>query len=102
MGDNAAIETIFGLIFLLPYLIGPALTVAVLALAAPILRRRPVTDNRRSITIVLSLVGLFWAAQLTGWAWELGAYGVAQTVVLAAAASIVLIKTLRTPSTDPA
>ena len=102
MGDNAAVETIFGLIFLIPYLIGPALIVAVLVVAAPILgRRRPVTGNRRAITIVLSLLSLFWAAQLVGWSWELGAYGVVQTVVLAAAASLALVRTLRTPSADP-
>ena len=102
MGDNATVETIFGLIFFLPYLIGPALLVALLAAAAPMWRRRrPVTGNRRAVTIVLSLLSLFWAAQLIGWAWELGAYGVALTLVLAAAATLALVRTLRTPSADP-
>lgn len=31
MGDNAAIETIFGLIFLIPCVIGPALVVALVS-----------------------------------------------------------------------
>lgn len=102
MGDNAAVETIFGLIFLIPYLIGPALTVAVIVAAAPMLgRRRPVTGNRRAVTILLALLGLFWAAQLIGWAWELGAYGMAQTIVLAAAATIALVQALCTPSANP-
>lgn len=103
MGDNAAVETIFGLIFLIPHLIGPALAVAVLVSAAPMLgRRRPVTGTRRAVTILLSLLGLFWAAQLIGWAWELGAYGVAQTIALAAAAILALVQALRTPFADPA
>jgi hypothetical protein len=101
MGDNATVETIFGLIFLLPYAIGPALVVAVLVAAAPILRRRPVTGNRRAVTIVLSLLGLFWAVQLIGWAWELGTYGVAQTLTLAAAATLSLVQSFRNLSADP-
>ncbi len=102
MGDNAAIETIFGLVFLLPYAIGPALVVAVLVVAAPMLgRRRQVTGNCRAVTIVLSLLSLFWAVQLVGWVSELGAYGVVQTLVLAAAATLALVQSLRASSADP-
>lgn len=101
MGDNAAIETIFGLIFLLPYAIGPALVVALVVVAAPMLgRRRQVTGNRREVTIVLSLLSLFWAVQLVGWVSEFGAYGVVQTLVLAAAATLALVQSLRTSSAD--
>jgi hypothetical protein len=50
---------------------------------------------------VLSLLGLFWAVQLIGWAWELGTYGVAQTLTLAAAATLSLVQSLRNLSADP-
>lgn len=102
MGDNDFIQTIFGLVFFIPYLIGPTLTVTVLVVAAPMLgRRRPVNGNRRAVTIMLALLGLFWAAQLIGWAWELGAYGVVQIIALATAAIFALVQALRTPSADP-
>lgn len=68
MGDNPTIETIFGLLFLIPDLIGPTLLIAPIAVAAPIWRRRrPVSNLRRLAALLLVLLSLFWAFQLIGW-----------------------------------
>ncbi|WP_298582961.1 hypothetical protein [uncultured Kocuria sp.] len=102
MGDNATIETIFGLIFLLPYLIGPALLAALIAVAAPIWRgRRPVGNQRRIASILLVLLSLFWAVQLIGWAMDLGVYGPALMIGLFTASVFTLVRLYQAPAADP-
>ncbi|KUG52954.1 hypothetical protein AVL61_12070 [Kocuria rosea subsp. polaris] len=102
MGDNATVETVFELIFLLPYLIGPALLVALISVAAPVFRRRqPVSAGRRTAAVIFSLLCLFWAFQLIGWVLDLGVYGIALMTALVASAAATLIQLGRTPAAGP-
>lgn len=99
MGDNATIETIFGLIFLLPYLIGPALLAALVIVAAPILRRRrPVSRERRIAAILLVVLCLFWAFQMLGWALEIFLYGPVLMGALVASSVFTLVQLRRLPA----
>jgi hypothetical protein len=99
MGDNEAVEVVFGLIFLIPYLIGPALILAELIIAGPVLfRRRPVTRRRRSAAIISAVLCLFWAFQLIGWFMDLGAYGVVLMAGLVLPAIIILVAIRRLPA----
>ncbi|GAA1747264.1 hypothetical protein [Kocuria aegyptia] len=92
MGDNAIIETIFGLIFLISHLIGPALIIAMFVVAAPLVRRRqpPVSRERRIAALLMAILCLLWAFQLIGWFQGLGVYGVVLMVGLIGSAVLVL------------
>lgn len=102
MGDNEAVQVIFGLIFLIPHLIGPALILTGLIVAGPLLfRTRPVARRRRTAAIVVAVLCLFWAVQLIGWFMDLGSYGVVLMAGLVVPSIITLIAIRRLPTVCP-
>lgn len=84
------------LAFLLPLLGYPVLITIGLIVETPVLRREPVTEQRRTAAAVLAIISLVAAAPLLLMAWALGAFGVLLLGGLVVPAVLTLVR-LRQP-----
>lgn len=96
--DNALL--LEALMFALPLLGYPALIVAELIVAAPVLHHRgPLTERRRTAATVLSITCLVAAAPLLLTVWALGFFGALLLAGLAVPAVLTLTRLPRLPTT---